>query len=590
MINTVNINGKDIDVTILDVGNIAVFARAEDLGVTGFESAHQISEDGALMSRCKELRGKGAELLGMCKDWRLVDEQSPGLPFVVLVAPSSHDDADLTARLIFMNECHASMAGTGAVCTAACSRVPGSVAIKVLKDGALDHHVLRIHHPQGIMPVYVQANPDQSAPTATSPREFEFAVLAFVRTSRRIMSGRVFVPRNIWNGQQPKNNPSASMNGTNGIHQINASNEPNGTSGLNGHSEVNGKHESGRSGLLMTGDINLLNVKDPDLVLGKVADVLKTADVVLANLECMLDTPQHAHSVEHEGFFANPVVGAEVLRRNNISAVGIANNINYGPEAIMGSVTTLDKYGILHTGAGANITAARQPVKIERGGRRYGFLQRTSIYWPTNHAADATAAGVAALPGHTAYEAPMYRYHAGIPPVNRPGIPPTVVTWADATYLSSFTDDIARLRPQVDVLVASCHWGLGQEVLTYMQEIAHAAIDAGADVVMGHGPHHPLPIEFYRGKPIFYGLGSFSFHMGHLGMAHGNWIGLLAHLDVNMSPSEVSFRFVRHNDSNETYFCSPIDEKKMFELLRAASKRYSAELWIEGDSVRARPA
>ena len=55
-----------------------------------------------------------------------------------------------------------------------------------------------------------------------------------------------------------------------------------------------------------------------------------------------------------------------------------------------------------------------------------------------------------------------------------------------------------------------------------MQEIAHAAIDAGADVVMGHGPHHPLPIEFYRGRPVFYGLGSFSFHTGHLGMAHGN--------------------------------------------------------------------
>jgi hypothetical protein len=34
----------------------------------------------------------------------------------------------------------------------------------------------------------------------------------------------------------------------------------------------------------------------------------------------------------------------------------------------------------------------------------------------------------------------------------------------------------------------------------------------------------------YRGKPIFYGLGSFSFHTGHGGRAHGDWIGLLARL------------------------------------------------------------
>ena len=123
----------------------------------------------------------------------------------------------------------------------------------------------------------------------------------------------------------------------------------------------------------------------------------------------------------------------------------------------MGSIARLDEHKIPHTGAGGNMAAARKPVIVERGGRRYGFLQRTSIYWPTNHAADETAPGVAALPGHKAYEAPMFHYHAGNPPVNRPGIPPIVMTWADATYLSSFTDNIKSLRPQVDVLIASCH-------------------------------------------------------------------------------------------------------------------------------------
>ena len=64
------------------------------------------------------------------------------------------------------------------------------------------------------------------------------------------------------------------------------------------------------------------------------------------------------------------------------------------------------------------------------------------------------------------------------------------------------------MRKEVDIVVASCHWGLWQEVLQYMTDIAHAAIDAGADVVMGHGPHFSLPTELYKGKPIFYGVGS----------------------------------------------------------------------------------
>ena len=53
-----------------------------------------------------------------------------------------------------------------------------------------------------------------------------------------------------------------------------------------------------------------------------------------------------------------------------------------------------------------------------------------------------------------------------------------------------------------------------------MTEIAHAAIDAGADIVMGHGPHYSLPVEMYKGRPIYYGLGNLSFHTGHVGRKH----------------------------------------------------------------------
>ena len=142
-------------------------------------------------------------------------------------------------------------------------------------------------------------------------------------------------------------------------------------------------------------------------------------------------------------------------------------------------------------------------------------VSRTSVYWNTHHEARESSTGVAVIRGHTAYQVPVHKVQADIPPMNRPGIPPVIVTWADAKYIEAFKAQIKALKSECDWVVASCHWGLWTDVLEYMTEIAHAAIDAGADIVFGHGPHESLPIEFYESKPIFYGLGSFSFHTGH---------------------------------------------------------------------------
>ena len=55
---------------------------------------------------------------------------------------------------------------------------------------------------------------------------------------------------------------------------------------------------------------------------------------------------------------------------------GIGNNVHYGEAINPGSIAQLDRSGILHTGAGKNLAAARAPVIVERGGVRFGFLQR----------------------------------------------------------------------------------------------------------------------------------------------------------------------------------------------------------------------
>ena len=264
--------------------------------------------------------------------------------------------------------------------------------------------------------------------------------------------------------------------------------------------------------LILTGDINLMNVTDSTVPFRHIGAELRAADAVFGNLECCLHLPPR-RSHGNEGFFADPQVGGEALRLSGIHAVGLANNVNYGTANITASIARLDQLGVLHTGAGPNLVAARAPAIIARNGLRVGVVQRSAVYWPTDHEADLDSPGIAVIRGHTAYHVPTGRLAPDVPPANRPGVPPLIVTWADAVYLAEFRNDIETLRPQVDIVVASCHWGLGREPLQYMTDIAHAALDAGADVVMGHGPHYTLPVEIYKGRPIFYGLGNFS--LGH---------------------------------------------------------------------------
>lgn len=339
--------------------------------------------------------------------------------------------------------------------------------------------------------------------------------------------------------------------------------------------------------LIVTGDVNLMNVDDPAVPFRRAGPVLRGADLAFANLECCLYRRPDGHTVEQEGFFADPEIAGEALQAGGIAAVGLANNVNYGTAGILGSIAQLDRIGIAHTGAGADLRAARAPALMAAGGLRVGLLQRSSVYWPTNHEASEKGAGIAVIRGHTAYQVPAHKTRPEIPPMNRPGVPPIIVTWADKAYLAAFAEDIAGLRRDADIVVASCHWGLGEEPLQYMHEIAHAAIDAGADVVIGHGPHYSLPVEIYNGRPIFYGLGSFSFHTGHGARRHGDWIGMMAEVETAAGGvGGARFRFVRHNDANETVFCAPADEGPTLDRLTVKSAALGARIVPEGDWVR----
>lgn len=191
-------NGTAVTVTLCDVANPCVFTHASSLGLTGSELPDAIMGNAAAMATILELQAKASQRLGLTADWRGLG--NIGLPLFVMVAEpatytdmngASHaaGDADLRARLLFLGKCHESMAGTGSMCTAAASRVPGSVVHQVLSAESRASGALRIGHPLGVMHLVVRVDPASAG--AAQPR---FEALGFSRTARRLMDGVVYVP------------------------------------------------------------------------------------------------------------------------------------------------------------------------------------------------------------------------------------------------------------------------------------------------------------------------------------------------------------------------------------------------------------
>jgi len=193
-------DGRGFDVSLCDVGNPCVFVAAQALGLSGSELPVEIDANDALIATLKELRGRAAMLLGLCGDWAQAETTSPALPLVVIVAPPadyvdaqgrrvSADGIDLRARLVFYNRCHESMAGTGAICIAACTSVEGSVVQQMARpaDRRVAGASLHIGHPLGAMRVELLGQ-------CSADKPLSFEALGFARTARRLMDGVAWVP------------------------------------------------------------------------------------------------------------------------------------------------------------------------------------------------------------------------------------------------------------------------------------------------------------------------------------------------------------------------------------------------------------
>jgi poly-gamma-glutamate synthesis protein (capsule biosynthesis protein) len=261
--------------------------------------------------------------------------------------------------------------------------------------------------------------------------------------------------------------------------------------------------------MVLVGDVNLkadLRMR-ADRALALVHDELAGADVRLGNLEGCFSDPSVELAYKPFWHHVEPEM-AEALR-GRFDVLGCANNVHYG-DAIVDSVAKLDELGIAHTGAGRDRAAARRPAVVERAGKRIGMLAYTSVFWPVGAAATATTPGVSTIKAHVSYQPPPRA-------LDMPGQPAIVRTHPDPAELAEACEEIRRLRERVDVLVVYCHWGvaLAEQPSEYQHTIGRAAIDSGADLVVGSSPHVPQGVERHGRGLILHSLGNFIFGAAH---------------------------------------------------------------------------
>lgn len=228
------------------------------------------------------------------------------------------------------------------------------------------------------------------------------------------------------------------------------------------------------------GDISFesLSDKPPSMeVLRAVVPVFLDADLVIANLENPLTGKKE--SVFGKCTLRGAPGWAQVLKDAGIHVLTLANNhmMDYGREGLSETRQVLNNLGLLHVGAGNNITQANAPIFIEKKGRRLAILARTSV-----HVASPSYAG--------------------------PDIPGVAFF-----SLEEVRRTVQACRQKADIVILLMHWGL--EEYRYpsisQRKLARELLQAGADIILGHHPHVLQGVEHINAKLVVYSLGNFVF-------------------------------------------------------------------------------
>jgi poly-gamma-glutamate synthesis protein (capsule biosynthesis protein) len=287
--------------------------------------------------------------------------------------------------------------------------------------------------------------------------------------------------------------------------------------------------------------------------------LLQNADVLVGNLEGAITEHKTVFDPDKKWSYKSRPAAAAALKKAGFTVLDLANNhaMDYGPRGLADTMGLLEKNGLGHFGAGPSSRRATAGRVIRVGATRIGFL---GFYEATDRRqadlgwfADGKRAGVAPMTKPTVQQA------------------------------------IRRLRPRVDVLVVSFHWGRNYEPVTPLQKRwGRRAVTAGADLVLGHHPHVAQGVEVYRGVPILYSLGNFTFGtpgrfrkvdpqsrygwIADVAIARGRITG------IDLLPIEVDNRMVHYQP------CLA-DKKVLAELVPYINRGFNAPLKIQGERV-----
>ncbi len=263
--------------------------------------------------------------------------------------------------------------------------------------------------------------------------------------------------------------------------------------------------------ILAVGDV-FPDIPDGRRSLAPLEPLFHAADVVFGNCEGVYsDRP--ARSPSHKHFMGAPRERGSMLGAAGFDVMTLANNhmVDGGYQGLEDTLELLHGQGVATTGAGMNLEEALRPAVVERDGLRIAFLGFCTVF-PVGYEARPDRPGLAPLRVRTFYGDPDRNFW-------EPGIDPVISTVPVSEDLERFRRTIAAAKEQADFLVVACHWGYSSlvEVLQdYELELAHDAVDQGADAVVCHHHHSLRGIELHDGKPIFYGLGALVHHFSEL--------------------------------------------------------------------------
>ena len=168
-------------VTCIDVAMPMIIGRAQDFGITGYESREELDANPQLFEAIEKVRIPAGKLMGLGDVSRLV------VPKFGLLAPP-RKGGSVAARYFMPWSAHPTYAVTGSVCTGTCLLAPGTVAEGIGEFGPENPVKIQLEHPSGLIDVMFDYAIEQG--------DFKLNSAGFLRTARRLFRGMVSIPAN----------------------------------------------------------------------------------------------------------------------------------------------------------------------------------------------------------------------------------------------------------------------------------------------------------------------------------------------------------------------------------------------------------